>query len=73
MDIFEAFDLDGDHSLSLPEFSKAVKSLKPDLTDFQIETLFGLIDHNQDGQIQLDEFMVAACDKKLVTDKEVLL
>ena len=73
MDVFEAFDQDGDQSLSLPEFSKAIKSLKPDLTALQLESAFGIIDHNQDGLIQLEEFMVAACDKILITSKEMLL
>ena len=73
MDVFEAFDQDGDQTLSLQEFSKSVKSLKPSLTDLKIEAMFGRIDHNQDGQIQLEEFMVAACDKKLAINKEVLV
>ena len=51
MDVFEAFDLDGDQSLSLQEFSRAVKSIKPGLTELHIFTLFRNIDHNQDGQI----------------------
>jgi Ca2+-binding EF-hand superfamily protein len=73
MDVFEAFDQDGDHSLSLQEFSKALKSLKPDLTEWLIGKIFRRIDRNQDGHIQLEEFMVAACDKKFIINKEVQL
>jgi Ca2+-binding EF-hand superfamily protein len=73
MDVFEAFDQDCHHSLSLQDFSNILKKLKPDLTFSQIESAFRRIDHNQDGQIQLDEFMVAACDKKFITNKLVLL
>jgi Ca2+-binding EF-hand superfamily protein len=53
MDVFEAFDQDGDHSLSLQEFSKALKSLKPDLTEWLIGKIFRRIDQNQDGHIKL--------------------
>jgi Ca2+-binding EF-hand superfamily protein len=73
MDVFKAFDQDGDQSLSLEEFSNVLKKLKPDLTVSQIESAFRGIDQNQDGQIQLDEFMVAACDKKFITSKNFLL
>lgn len=63
MDVFDAFDINGHQSLSLQDFSNVLKKLKPELTILEIESTFVLIDHNQDGKIQLEEFMVAACDK----------
>ncbi len=50
-------DDDGSKSLSKPEFEKACRDFKVEITSEDIGTLFGAFDINRDGTIQYDEFL----------------
>lgn len=50
-------DDDGSKTLSRPEFEKACRDFKLEITSDDISTLFSAFDINKDGTIQYDEFL----------------
>lgn len=59
MDVREAFeqtDEDGNGKIDLPEFRKLLESLGSKLDPAKAETLFDVIDGNEDGLIGYPEF-----------------
>ncbi|KAI9918962.1 hypothetical protein PsorP6_011777 [Peronosclerospora sorghi] len=56
---FRIIDDDGNRSLSLDEFSKAIREHTLELTDKEVVELFQFIDANQSGGIDFDEFLLA--------------
>lgn len=55
--VFKIMDDDRSHSLSRPEFEKACREYKLEITSDDIGTLFQAFDINRDGTIQYDEFL----------------
>ncbi|MAE38264.1 MAG: hypothetical protein CL969_01345, partial [Euryarchaeota archaeon] len=51
--------------LTLYEFARAMKILAPELKHFHIRNLFHEIDLNQDGVIDVDEFLESLENGKL--------
>ncbi|KAL4124005.1 hypothetical protein PRIC2_009847 [Phytophthora ramorum] len=56
---FRIVDDDGNRSLSLEEFSKAIREHALDLTEKEVEELFHFIDANNSGGVNFDEFLLA--------------
>ena len=56
IDVFRYFDLDGDGFLSHEEFIIGMRELNAPLTSAEIQMLLGLMDSDQNGQIDLLEF-----------------
>jgi len=56
---FRIVDDDGNRSLSLDEFSKAVREHALDLTEQEVGELFHFIDANNSGSLDFDEFLLA--------------
>ncbi|GMF23736.1 unnamed protein product [Phytophthora lilii] len=56
---FRIIDDDGNRSLSLEEFSKAIKEHALELTEKEVEELFHFIDTNNSGGVDFDEFLLA--------------
>ena len=71
MDVFAALDLDGDNNLDFNEFKVGFNRFK-ELPEMHLDTIFTLADHNNDGFINQEEFLVAASDKRMLSKKEVL-
>ncbi|KAE9004907.1 hypothetical protein PR002_g16922 [Phytophthora rubi] len=56
---FRIIDDDGNRSLSLDEFGKAVKEHALELSEKEVEELFHFIDANSSGGVDFDEFLLA--------------
>ncbi|KAG1710213.1 hypothetical protein DVH05_017217 [Phytophthora capsici] len=56
---FRIIDDDGNRSLSLEEFSKAIREHALELTEKEVEELFNFIDTNNSGGVDFDEFLLA--------------
>ncbi|EGZ10820.1 hypothetical protein PHYSODRAFT_317860 [Phytophthora sojae] len=56
---FRIIDDDGNRSLSLDEFSKAIKEHALELSEKEVEELFHFIDTNNSGGVDFDEFLLA--------------
>ena len=54
---FDFFDRDSNRQIDLSEFTKLLRVLSPTATIEQAEKGFSLIDDNNDGHIDFDEFM----------------
>lgn len=52
-------DDDGSKTLSLPEFTKAVRDFRVGINEENVPTLFDAFDSNRDGTINYDEFLYA--------------
>lgn len=52
-------DDDNSKSLDFQEFSKAMRDFSVELTEAEVQTLFGYIDRNRSGSIDYDEFLRA--------------
>lgn len=57
--IFKIMDDDGSKSLSLPEFSKAVRDFRVGISEENVPVLFSAFDTNGDGTMDYDEFLYA--------------
>lgn len=57
--MFKIMDDDCSHSLSLYEFTKAVRDFKIGISDEYIPTIFKAFDLNRDGTLNIDEFLMA--------------
>ena len=55
--MFQTFDTDGNGTLEFKEFKRALKDMKLDLEDVDIENIFKSFDQNGDGVLQMEEFM----------------
>lgn len=55
--LFQTFDIDGNGTLEMKEFKRALKDFKLDLEDSDIENIFNSFDVNHDGVLQLNEFI----------------
>eukprot|EP01036_Dinobryon_divergens_P032461 gene32461-42053_t len=55
---FRSMDDDGNKSLNLVEFKKALKEMALKLTDMQMHQLFAYFDADKSGTIDFDEFLV---------------
>eukprot|EP00494_Astrolonche_serrata_P032419 UN32688 len=56
-DAFNAFDNDGDGSISEDEFMQAAKFLDKNLTEKDMKSMFKMADVDNSGAIDFDEFM----------------
>ncbi|CAG9313621.1 unnamed protein product [Blepharisma stoltei] len=56
---FKIMDDDNSKNLDFQEFTKAMKDFAVDLSDAEIQSLFGYIDRNRSGNIDYDEFLRA--------------
>ncbi|KAF1783057.1 EF-Hand 1, calcium-binding site [Phytophthora cactorum] len=56
---FRIIDDDGNRSLSLDEFSKAIREHALELSEKEVEELFHFIDTNNSGGVDFDEFLLA--------------
>ncbi|KAG7390885.1 hypothetical protein PHYPSEUDO_006369 [Phytophthora pseudosyringae] len=56
---FRIIDDDGNRSLSLDEFSKAIREHALELSEKEVEELFHFIDANKSGGVDFDEFLLA--------------
>ncbi|ETK71748.1 hypothetical protein F441_21535 [Phytophthora nicotianae CJ01A1] len=56
---FRIIDDDGNRSLSLDEFSKAIREHALELNEQEVEELFHFIDTNNSGGVDFDEFLLA--------------
>jgi len=54
---FAFFDRDSNNEIDLGEFTKLLRVLSPKATLEQAEKGFAIIDDNNDGHIDFDEFM----------------
>jgi len=54
---FNFFDRDSNNQIELGEFTKLLRVLSPTATLEQAEKGFDIIDENNDGHIDFDEFM----------------
>ncbi len=54
---FEFFDRDSNSKIDLGEFTKLLRVISPTATLEQAQKGFELIDENQDGHIDFDEFI----------------
>ena len=54
---FEFFDRDSNDAIDLGEFTKLLRVISPTATLEQAQKGFELIDENQDGHIDFDEFI----------------
>jgi len=54
---FEFFDRDSNNEIDLGEFTKLLRVLSPTATLEQAQKGFELIDENNDGHIDFDEFL----------------
>ena len=59
MDLFMKYDFDNSHALDKYEFSNALKALKIDLTEDEIEALIKAFDDDDSGEIEYREFYKA--------------
>jgi Ca2+-binding EF-hand superfamily protein len=57
---FRIMDDDGNGSLNLVEFKKAMKECALNLTDLQVSQLFQYFDRDRSGTIDFDEFIIVA-------------
>jgi Ca2+-binding EF-hand superfamily protein len=56
---FKIMDDDNSQQLSLPEFSKAMRDFRVELTERETSLLFNYCDRNRSGEIDYDEFLRA--------------
>jgi len=61
---FRRLDRDGNGTLSYRELSRLLKKLNPSFSATQLQTLFCEIDANQNGKVELDEFLDFILDNK---------
>lgn len=54
---FRIMDDDGDHQISYPEFHKAMKDFKVDLTDNEVRAVFSEFDVDGSGLLSIDEVL----------------
>jgi len=54
---FEFFDRDSNNEIDLGEFTKLLRVLSPTATLEQAQKGFDIIDENNDGHIDFDEFL----------------
>ena len=54
---FHAADIEGNNHLNLNEFQSAMRSLGSDLSDFALRNMFHESDNDDDGVIDIDEFL----------------
>ena len=55
--VFKIIDDNNNKMLELPEFFKAIKDYRVQITQEEAQILFGIFDVNQDGAISYDEFL----------------
>lgn len=55
--LFKIMDDDNSKSLSRPEFEKACRDFKCEMSSEDVGRLFSAFDLNRDGTIQYDEFL----------------
>ncbi|XP_033727262.1 neo-calmodulin-like [Pecten maximus] len=58
-DAFRRFDKNGDGSLDREELRKVLCSIGESLTDEEAEEMFALVDADNNGKVDLDEFLAA--------------
>jgi len=68
-DVFEMFDEDGNGFITPVEFRNAVRKLNLNLTSREIDEIIKVVDRNQDGMIDWQEF----ADKFKVKENEILI
>ena len=52
-------DDDNSHSLEMPEFIKAIRDFRVDVSEQEAQTMFNYIDRNHSGSLDYDEFLRA--------------
>ena len=57
--MFKIMDDDNSRSLSLYEFTKAMRDFKVGIAEEYISTIFNAFDLNRDGVLDIDEFLMA--------------
>ena len=56
---FKIMDDDNSHSLEMPEFIKAIRDFRVDVSEQEAQTMFNYIDRNHSGSLDYDEFLRA--------------
>lgn len=56
---FKIMDDDNSKQLNLPEFSKAMRDFRVELSEREIQLLFNYVDRNRSGEVDYDEFLRA--------------
>ena len=69
--VFQAMDRDGSGSLSLEEFTQALKVLTPELSLEDGEKIFNIADLDKNNQLSYTEFLIAAVDPREVDIEEL--
>lgn len=67
---FRKLDRNGDGVLSQTELSRLLKTMNPSFSARQLQSLFCEIDANQNGKIEIDEFLDYILDNKKATPTE---
>jgi hypothetical protein len=56
IELIKRLDKNGDEIISFDEFREGLQSLNIHLNDHELNTLIRVFDHNQDGQVSIEEF-----------------
>ena len=64
---FERFDTDGSGMLSHAELEDVLRHMGEPLSAREIKRLIGIVDRNNDGQVDMNEFMAVILDKPYIS------
>ena len=67
---FEMFDTDGSGAISVDELGKALSALGQQYTTAELQKMIAAVDNDQNGEIQLDEFMNLMASRMSPADAE---
>jgi Ca2+-binding EF-hand superfamily protein len=66
MEAFKIFDVDGSGALSHQEMREVLQHLGEKMEDEEITDLIAAVDQNDDGEIQLNEFLAVVLDRAFI-------
>ncbi|XP_010420472.1 PREDICTED: probable calcium-binding protein CML32 [Camelina sativa] len=55
--VFQRVDKNKDGKISWDEFAEAIRAFTPSVTSGELENMFGMLDVDGDGQIDMEEFV----------------
>lgn len=62
---FKYFDTDGSKMIDMSEFTKAMKSYDPTLSEDELVTMFGMFDQDNSGTVSIDEMLDVVFTEKV--------